>query len=271
MKRRLTILAVLSFFIPLSYAHFPILIHDAPFATLNETVNLMFAVGHPYEQEYAESGKPEKIVAILPDGKTADLTNELKEGKYSVDDLVADIWEFTYKPTQPGDTIVALDSEPVFGLNNTLEQEYLKICVHAEDQGGWDQRTGQPIEIVPLTRPYGLEEGFVFTGRLMKGDQGLAGVDVEIEQFLTHIPALADLPPEPLITKVVKTDPNGVFSYTLPHTGWWILAAHVEEAGQIQKGGKTYTLSGLAALWVHVEPVFEQKFPSAAKTWKVQK
>ncbi len=249
-------------------AHFPMLIHDAPFASVNQIVNLMFAVGHPYEQEYANPAKPEKVTAIFPDGQIVDLTDTLSQGTYTVDELTANIYEFTFKPEEPGDFIIALDSEPEFGLNNTLLQEYLKICVHAEEQGGWDQRTGQPIEIMPLTRPYGIEEGYVFTGQVLKGDEPLAGVEVEIEQFLTHVPALEDLPPEPLITKVVKTDANGVFSQTLPHPGWWIAAASVEDAGEVTKDGGTYTLSGLAGIWIHVEETFIQQFPSGVRNWQ---
>lgn len=268
MKKSLVLIGVMVFMVQCVHAHFPMLIHDAPFAEVNQVVNMMFAVGHPYEQEYADPPKPEKVVAILPSDQSVDITNELKEGTYKVDQLTADVWELNFQPEAPGDFIIALDTEPEFGLNNTVHQEYLKVLVHAEESGEWDKRTGQPLEIVPLTRPYGLEEGYVFTGQLFKGDQPLGGAEIEIEQFLTHVPAVEDLPPEPLITKVVKTDPNGVFSHTLPHPGWWIIAASVENAGEIEIDGQTFTLSGLAGLWVHVEPAFVQEFPANISSWK---
>ena len=251
-----------------AFAHFPMLIHDSPFANVNGVVNLMFAVGHPYEQEYADPSMPEKVTALLPTGQTVDLTASLTEGTYTVDELTANVFEFTFTPEQPGDYIIALDSKPEYGLNNTLYQEFLKVCVHAQEQNGWEQRTGQPLEIVPLTRPYGMEEGYVFTGQLLKGDEPLAGVEIEIEQFLVHVPKVEDLPPEPLITKIVKTDPNGVFSHTLPHPGWWIFAASVEDAGEVTKDGSIYTLSGLTGLWIHVEETFVQQFPSGVNAWQ---
>lgn len=249
------------------FAHFPMLIHDTPFAEVNQPVQFMYAVGHPYEQEYAPAAKPEKVYVVSPDGSQQDITDQLTEGTYQVDDITAEVWNFEYAPADFGDSIVALNSEPLFGLNQVVNQEYLKVILHASGQSGWDQRTGQPIEIVPLTRPYGMEEGFVFTGQLMQGDQPLAGVDIEIEQFLTHVPRPEDLPPEPMITRVVKTDVNGIFSYTLPNPGWWILAASVDNAGVITIDGNEYTLNGLAALWVHVEEKFIQKFPSTVSNW----
>mgnify|MGYP000926174616 CR=1 FL=1 len=268
MKREFACVILMLVMSPAAFSHFPILIHDAPFAEVNQAVKFMFAVGHPYEQEYTDPPKPEKVTAFGPNGQSTDLTASLTAGQYTVDTLTAKVWEFTYKPEAPGDCIVALNTAPEIGLNNMLNQEFLKVCLHVEEQGGWDTRTGQPLEIVPLTRPYGLEEGYVFTGQLLKGNEPLAGVSVEIEQFMTQVPAAEDLPPEPLITKVVKTDPNGVFTYTLPHPGWWIIAAYVENAGEIQKDGRTYTLSGLAALWIHVEKTFEQKFTSRIYIWQ---
>lgn len=269
MKRCLVLSAVLAgVSVPCAFGHFPMLIHDAPFAEVNQVVNLMFAVGHPYEQEYADAPKPEKVVAIEPSGTVTELSESLVEGTHTVDNVTAKVWNLAYKADHSGDTVIALDSEPEFRLNNVLYQEYLKIFVHAEESEGWQHRTGQPLEIVPLTRPYGLEEGFVFTGRLMKGDEPVSGAEIEIEQFLTRVPRVEDLPPEPLITKVVVTDPNGVFSHTLPNPGWWICAAHVENLGEVTRDGQTYTLSPLAGIWIHVEEKFVQKFPTVVGKWQ---
>ncbi len=247
--------------IPVSFAHFPMLIHDSPFAELNQGIQLRFWVGHPYEQEYTDAPKPEKVVAILPSGLSEDITSKLTEWKYQTGEQSVTAWTIPFDCRQKGDTIIRLDGKPVVGANNSLYQEFLKIFVHVERQDGWRARTGQPLEIVPLTRPYGIEAGSVFTGRLMKGDQGVADAEIEIEQFLPKTPLAEDLPPDPFITKVVVTDPNGVFSCTLPNSGWWICAAYVEEAETMKRNEKEYTLSALAGIWIHVEEKFTQKLP----------
>ncbi|MGC9330030.1 MAG: DUF4198 domain-containing protein, partial [Candidatus Hinthialibacter sp.] len=212
-----------------------------------------FAVGHPYEQEYEDAEKPESIFAILPTGKRVDLTSELKEDVHAVGDQKSKVFKLAYKPSLKGDAVIGLNTSIYYGRKQTAYQDFLKTFVHVDRMDGWRQRTGQPVEIVPLTRPYGLQAGFVFTGQVMKGDKPAAGVEVEIEQYREVPPDPNALPPEPLITRVVVTDPNGVFSHTLPEEGWWLMAAAIENAGKVEKDGQSYSLNGLAALWVHVE------------------
>ncbi len=91
----------------------------------------------------------------------------------------------------------------------------------------------------------------VFSGQLLKGDEPVVGVEVEIERFLNEPPK--DLPPEPMITRVVVTDPNGVFTCTLPDPGWWLCAAYVKDVGKFAKDGREYTRNALAGIWIHVE------------------
>jgi cobalt/nickel transport protein len=234
---------------------------------LNSPMLLFFVAGHPYEQEYSITPKPDRAWAMNPDGSETDLTDAVQPGTYDVDGMSVDVWNFLYTPTMRGDSVIAVNKEPEFGFNNTMYQEFIKLVIHTEEINNWDQRTNQPIEIVPLTRPYGMEEGFVFTGRLMKGDEPLAGATILIEEFLEHIPALADLPAEPFITREVKTDVNGVFSHTLPRASWWIFAAEVEDAGEIERDGVTYQLNGLTALWVKVDKAIPPNFSTTMSKW----
>jgi len=173
----------------------------------------------------------------------------------------------TLVPDEPGDIVVSLDSEPEIGLNNAVYQEFMKVVVHVDEQGGWDQSTGQPIEIMPLTRPYGMEAGFVFTGQLLNQGEPVANATIEIEEFLNFVPEVSALPPEPLITKVVKTDMNGIFSYSLPNAGWWIIASTLDDAGTTTIDGQEYNLSGLGALWLHIEEPVDISPSTSVKLW----
>ena len=253
-----------------SHAHFPMLWHDGQFASVNETVRLFYALGHPYEQEYEQVDAPERVLAHRPDGSVEDLTDAVSAVTINVDGMSAPAWTFDYTTTQAGDSVIALDASPTLGLNFVMFQEFVKVVIHAVEQTDWDARTGQPIEIVPLTRPYGLEAGYVFTGRLMQGDEPLEGVLIEIEQSLDRVPAIEDLPPEPIITKAVKTGPGGVFSHTLPHAGWWIIAAEVDDIDEVDIEGEIWDRSGLAALWVYVGEPFVQTFPTRVMNWRTQ-
>lgn len=264
-------ITIMGLFISKADAHFPILLLEPPLrptdGALNSMMMFFFVAGHPYEQEYAATPKPERAWAVLPDGSEADLSASLLPGKYEVDGMSVDVWNLQFTPLQRGDCVIAVNKEPEFGFNNTMYQEFIKMIVHTEEMGGWDQRTNQPIEIVPLTRPYGMEEGFVFTGQLLRNGEPLAGATILIEEFLEHIPAVADLPAEPFITREVKTDPNGVFSHTLPRAAWWVLAAEVEDAGQIVRDGVTYDLNGLTALWIKIDKAVAPNFSASMSKW----
>lgn len=255
-KQTMIAAALIAFAAPGAYAHFPMLIPDSPFAEVNQSVEILYSVGHPYERDYEDAEKPHKVTAIPSAGSPEDITSALAPKPLTVSGITHGAWSVAFAPKQSGDTVIALDSAPSISRNGeTLYQEYVKTVIHAERQRGWDARTGRPLEIVPLTRPYGLQEGFVFTGRLMKGDEPVAGETIYIEQFVEEVPDPDNLPPEPLITQVVKTGEGGYFTHTLPNAGWWVMGAYVDGIGEIGHEGKTYRLNAFAGLWVRVEPL----------------
>ncbi len=266
-------ITILGFFTNTSSAHFPVFISDSPFVPvggeLNVGIDLFFVSAHPFEQEYTPTNMPEQVIAVKPDGTREDITGNLTRDVFVVDGQENEVWSLRFTPDTRGDTILAVDSNPEIGFNNSLHQEYIKLVVHTEESGGWDNRTGQPLEIVPLTRPYGLEEGFVFTGQLLMGDEPVPNAVVQIEEFLERIPNPELLPPEPFITREVKTDPNGVFTHTLPRAAWWIFAVEVEDAGEVVRNGVTYNLNALAAFWLKVDKPVEIQFgiPSGIRNW----
>ena len=53
------------------------------------------------------------------------------------------------------------------------------------------------------------------------------------------------------MTRLVKTDPNGVATCTLTDTGWWCLTAR-RDGGQREHEGKMYPVLQRSTLWVHV-------------------
>ncbi|MDP8244340.1 MAG: DUF4198 domain-containing protein [Candidatus Hinthialibacter antarcticus] len=235
------------------WAHFPILLHDTPWARANQTVNFFYVYGHPYEREWVDTEAVSRILAITPTNAKVDITKTLEIESVEIrgEKIKRLVWQF--KPTEPGDYLIAIDSEPYVSRNNAAYQDFVKITLHTERQDGWRQRTGQPLEIVPLTRPYGLEAGSVFTGRVMMSDKPIADAEIEVEHYLTEEPDLDALPPDPFITRVVVTDPNGVFHITLPESGWWVVACAVDGIGRHVLDGKSYPLNGLAAMYIYVD------------------
>ena len=102
---------------------------------------------------------------------------------------------------------------------------------------GWDAEVGQQTEILPYTRPYGMEEGFVFSGKVKYNGQSLSGAPVEIEKYHAldlgiEIVELAETmfpyDPSMVFTRIVKSNDNGNFMYSLDEPGIWFIGATME-------------------------------------------
>jgi cobalt/nickel transport protein len=237
---------------PAAFAHFPILLHDAPLGATNGPVTVTFATGHPFELAMEPAPRPERLAAVDARGRATNLTAALQPVLFR-GDTNAGAWQARFEPTR-GDTWLVLDSAPgVDREQKTVYREFVKTCVHRGRQEGWERRTGQPLEIVPLTRPYGLRPGMVFSGRLLRGDAAVAGAEVYAERLSDRPPAPGTLPPEPLITFAVRTDADGRFVLALPDPGWWVVGAYVEDLGTEPHAGERYRLEGFAGLWLRVE------------------
>src|SRR5947209_3902759 len=129
-------------------------------------------------------------------------------------------------------------------------QDTVKAVLHVQAQKSWDAAAGQAFEMVPLTRPYGLQPGMAFQAQALVEGKPLAGAMVEIEHYNPVAPK--ELPPDEHITRTAKTDPNGVVTCTLTQPGWWCVAAH-RDGGRRERDGKAYPVRQRAILWVFVD------------------
>ncbi|HOW65531.1 MAG TPA: DUF4198 domain-containing protein [Candidatus Paceibacterota bacterium] len=234
-------------------AHFPILVHDADLGSTNGSVTITYAVGHPFELEMEPAQRPDQLRLIDPRGRLTDDTGRLVKTLFRQQTHVT-AWQLQFDPAR-GDTLVALTSPAeIDAAQKTLYREYVKVCIHRSTQGGWTNRTGQPLEIVPLTRPYGLRPGMVFSGRLMKGREPVANAEVYAERLNDVAPVSASMPPEPLVTYAAQTDLQGQFVLSLPDPGWWVVGAYADDLGSIRDKDKEYSHEAFAGFWVRVEP-----------------
>src|SRR5436190_24266522 len=77
-------------------------------------------------------------------------------------------------------------------------------------------------KIRPLTRPFGLWAGNVFSGVVYYDGKPSPDTRLEIEY---KSDGKIKAPSDPYITAVIKSDANGYFSYAMPKAGWWGFAA----------------------------------------------
>lgn len=228
----MNLLLLPAFLIPL-WAHFPIAI-PASALTKGEATRVRFAFGHPFEATRVDVARP-KAWVYPPSGERSELTpSAAKEGD-------AQVWDLSVTPQVRGDHLLVLRGEPIKHGREQL-QDWVKLVLPVgQVQRGWDRSLGLDLEIVPLSRPYGLVKGTSFRFTVQAKGKPLPGAMVEVERLNAVAPE--PLPPEAEITRVEKTDALGNAAATLDQSGWWIVAV----TGPAQDG-----VHPRASLWVYV-------------------
>ncbi len=189
---------------------------------------------------------------ISPDGTRSNLADSLRKIDVPCpENRSVSAFQFTMTPRQRGDHAIVICTPPIWMNEERLFlQDTVKTIYHVQTQNGWDAVAGLAFEIVPMTRPYGLVPSMVFQGRVFSDRQPMAGVIVEVERYNEKPPK--ELSADEMITRAVKTDPNGVFTCTLTEPGWWCLTA-ARDGGQREHDGKMYPVKQRATFWVYVD------------------
>ena len=215
-------------------------------------INLNVEFLHPFEQKFMPMAKP-KAFGVLHRGERTDLLASLQEQKGKGDEQqdAVTAWRAVYKIKQPGDYTFYVEPEPYWEASeDSYIIHYTKVCVQAFGmEEGWDKPVGLKMEIIPLTRPYGLWTGNVFTGKVLRDGQPLAGINVEVEYLNSQEKVKA--PADAFITQVVKTDGQGIFTYAMPRAGWWGFAALSEDDKKIKRDGVEKAVEIGAVYWLH--------------------
>lgn len=211
----------------------------------DHTVHLDLTFTHPMEGgPTMDMGTPVRVGVVSAAGrqdlKAALVTVKKGDGKTA--------YTLSHKLTAPGDYVYFIEPapywEPAEGKNII---HYSKVVVDLGAGGGWDKLAGLPVEIEPLTRPYGLWTGNVFRGIVRRDGKPVPFAEVEVEWVND---GSVKAPSDPFVTQVVKANSLGEFSYGLPRAGWWGFAALVD--GKPTKGpdGKPVPTELGGLIWV---------------------
>ncbi|RAK10585.1 cobalt/nickel transport protein [Halanaerobium saccharolyticum] len=213
-----------------------------------EEIGLQLIFTHPMEASHTmKMDKPQKF-AVINKGRETDLTSELVSFEY----FGSQSWKTTYQTKAPGDYLFYLEPAPYYESGeDAYITQYTKVVVNKMGMpSDWDREIGQKAEIVPLARPYGLWTGNNFRAIVKKDGEAVPYAEVEVEylnagSFSGLNGAGIKVPADSFYTQVVKTDKNGVFSYSIPKSGWWGFAALLE-GEKIE--GKDHEIG--AVMWV---------------------
>ena len=206
-------------------AHFQVLLPSTDIVEDQDprTVDLDLRFTHPMEQGPTMNMARPRQIAALVGGKRIDLAGRLKPRK--VDGKSA--FTCSLPTTAPGDYVVYVEPEPYWeAAEEKMIVHYTKVVIGVLGaEKGWDALVGLPVEIEPLVRPYGLWTGNTFRGIVRYHGKPVPFARVEVEYY--NEGRRVKPPRDAFVTQVIKTDPNGVFSYTMPRAGWWGFAALV--------------------------------------------
>ncbi len=210
---------------------------------------------HPLELHYMEMDKPKQF-GVQINGKKQDLLNSLQAAKGKSPDQEKDytFWQAEYKVKRPGDYTFYMEPVPYWeAAEDLFIVHYTKVCINSLGlEQGWDEPVGLETEIVPLTRPYGLWTGNLFTGQILLDGKPAPNAEVEIEYLNESKQNISIITPpaSPYVTQVVKADINGVFSYAMPKAGWWGFSALSEASWKLEHEGREKGVEIGAVYWV---------------------
>jgi cobalt/nickel transport protein len=245
-------------------AHFNMLLPSLHMARRGEPVTLLYQWGHPFEHQLFDAPLPESFIVLSPDNQRIDLTSKLQKRLQGPGGKQVIAYQVQFTPESRGDYTFFLKTPPIWmEEDQEFLQDTVKVVLHVQAQKGWDSAVGNTSEMIPLTRPYGLEPGMVFqalalldepdrrphNGRL-PAVAGSAGILVEIERYNPDAPG--QLPPDEHITRTVRTDAQGLATCTLTDPGWWCITAQ-HDSGRRLHGGKEFPVRKRATLWVRVD------------------
>jgi cobalt/nickel transport protein len=232
-------------------AHFGMLTTDRPVVENpnHNQLNLQLRFWHPRENQGMDMEKPARF-ELRHGGEVKNLLPALQPAMENGHKT----WQAAFAVKEPGDHVFYFTPQPYWEpAENCFIIHHTKLIVDGFDlQESWDKPAGLPIEIVPLTRPYGLYPGNSFTGQVLQNGAPMAGIEIEIEFYdpSGQKPASQDC----LITQVSKSDVNGYFTITMPWSGWWGMAALFRaDDNKITYNGRTEVAELGGVLWIYVD------------------
>jgi cobalt/nickel transport protein len=255
--RGLTLAALILAATPV-FGHFNMLFPKAASSKRGSAVEFVYQWGHPFEHQLFDAPQPESLFVLAPGGRKTNLLTTLEKTSVAGSEgKRVNAYRFQFTPEQRGDYIFVLKTPPIWmDEEGEFFQDIVKVVLHVQAQKGWDSSVGEVFEVVPLTRPYGLQPGMVFQAQVESRPPGRESTapplthPIEIERYSPKPPK--ELPPDEQVTRTARADKNGVVTGTLTDPGWWCLTA-ARQGGVREHDGKGFPVLQRTTLWVYVD------------------
>ncbi len=256
LKKSVLCFSLLNGFALTMFAHFGMIIPSEPVVeqNTNKNLRLVLSFSHPFVEEGMHLEKPERF-GVFVNGKESNLLDRLSETEI----MGHKAWEIDYSVKSPAVYQFYMVPTPYWDSSeNCFIIHYTKLVVPAfGNEEGWDKEIGLKAEIVPLVRPFGLYAGNTFQGIVKNNRKTVPFADVEVNYYNKGKQVVCKN--SYLESHSLKSDQNGVFTYTVPAPGWWGFKAFVPPDKQLKHDGipkKTYVG---AVIWVFFDKWTEKR------------
>jgi len=219
-------------------------------------VTVQFGLLDPLTRRPLELAKPKRFgVQYL--GDQSDLLANLKTAAApGADPSRSFAWTSEFAAKRPGDYTFYGETAPLWDAAEDLFVILSgKVCVNVPGlEEGWDEPVGLELEIIPLSRPYGLWTGNLFSGQVLLKGEPVPYVEVAVSR--SYDPAAPPLPaalPAAYAVQKVRADSNGIFHYAMPRSGWWGFTALGEAEWSLKRSGDDKPVLLGAGYWVQTK------------------
>lgn len=200
-------------------------------------------------QSFAMIFQPDPSLNRGEEPVRSDLLGDVEEIRY----LDNKAWGANVALAEPGLYQFILEAKPFWNQEkNEYLQQNAKLFLPVLSSGSaWDKAASQGLEIVPLTRPYGLINPAFFSAKVLNNGKALADVRIRAARLNADKSSAPNRWSRDLET---RTDGEGIFSLIFNEAGWWFCEAMT--LGEPLKGpdGQMKETKKSAILWLYVGP-----------------
>ena len=226
---------------------------------IDEELDVLITMMRPFQYEGLVMDMPQMFAVLRYDSATPikdgvaqpelrDLLGDLEEIRY----LNQKAWGANVALTKPGLYQFVIEGRPWWdAAHGRYLQHYVKTTLPVYGvERGWSLPVGQRLEIVPLSRPFGLTAPAMFSGSVLMDGKPLAAASVRMARINTEKRTVPTSWHEDI---AARTNSKGEFSFVLNQPGWWCCMASIP--GDPLKGpdGQPKPLQMGALFWLYVD------------------
>lgn len=227
--------------------------------SIEQEVDVLMTRMDPFRHQAEEMSMPQLFAVLRFDEHTLPKDGVMQPERV---DLLGDVEEAQYLDKKAWGANVALDKPGLYQFiietrpwwnedAQRYDQHYVKSFLPVYGvETGWEYPAGLPVEIVPLSRPFGLSNPCLFSGRVLAHGKPRAGTLVRAQRInLENCP----VPSRWHEDVTVRTNERGEFALTLNRPGWWCCTAIMDGTPLKGHDGDPRPLQIGSSVWVYVD------------------